>query len=120
MGKNTRVFLRGAELRTAIAAMSAPVLKYVLRADLDSPDARRSFEVSKEIACLMVKTGNFEGLLRRGRVIKIWDLDTRRPQVHDASFRDGRATLQFVPITRKTVKIWDQYFLSRQSPSVLP
>ena len=119
MSKNTRVFLRGAELCAAIAVTSTPVLKYVLKADLDNPDERRSFDVSKEVAYVMAKAGQFEGRLRRGRIIEIWDLDTRRPQVHDASFRDGRAMLQFVSVTSKTVKIWDKYFLGKQL-SVLP
>lgn len=65
--------------------------------------------VSVPKAAMMVREGNFVGKCGSRRVYHIKRVDKRHnPWV--PSYRVGRAMLQPIPVTSKTVRLWDRHF----------
>jgi hypothetical protein len=117
MPKASRVFLRGTDLYKALRAMDS---KQMVKLVVDNKSFSTTY-ITSDIASVMAKSGHFEGLFRRGKIVRIKSIDPRRPPIHDPKRRIGRPMLQFVPVTKKTVEIWDKYFAhQRQASSQQP
>jgi hypothetical protein len=108
MKKLKREILRSVALLQALKAMCPDhTIKLLIENKL--------FHISVKQACVMVQSSSYEGEYRHGRVFKMRCVDNRKRNEHDRNFRDGRACLQFVPVTKKTVDLWDKCF-AKQNP----
>lgn len=106
MASSKKKFLRGKELFQALTIMNScrrrELVKWII-GDI-------SHHVPIDQAILIVRCSSYEGKHINGRIYFIREIDDRRKNTFDSSFRDGRAMLQFTPITRKTIDLWDQHF----------
>ena len=76
------------------------------------------FHITVKMAVAITRTAGYEGEFRHGRVFKMREIADTRVIVHDHRFRDGRACLQFVPVTKKTVDLWEHIFSKSYSVQV--
>ena len=108
MKKPKRQILRGSDLLQALKAMRSDYTIKMMVWD-------KVFHISVKMAISIVRTSTYEGEFRRGYIVKMREIDNRISNAHDHKFRDGRACLQFVAISPKTVDLWDKSF-SRIQP----
>lgn len=102
MKKRPRQILRGIDLLQALLSMRPD---FIIRVVIEE----KAFQLCVKMAIHMVRSLSCEGEFRNGKVRKMRAIDHRRSNAHDHTFRDGRACLQFVAVTRKTVCLWDNH-----------
>lgn len=101
MIKPKRQILIGTDLSQALKAMRPDhILKMMIE--------EKVFSITVKMAVFIVRVSPYEGEFRHGRVFKIRAIDIRTSNKHDHNFRDGRSCMQFTPITRKTIEVWDK------------
>lgn len=82
-----------------------PTLLAVLRltaedVKLFEKGATSPVKISPQQALSLARSGLYEGVGTRKRVKHIREIDARTPNVHDASFWDGRGCIRFFPDQR--------------------
>lgn len=104
--KTKRKFLRGQDLVAALSTMPSVSVKFMV--------GNIAFSIPKDQAITMVKFGtHFEGEFWNGRVYKLREFDPRTPNICIPSYRDGRAMIQPIAVTNKTVDLWTKIFKAK-------
>lgn len=73
-----------------------------------------SHHIPVKHAAFLSRCSSYEGKVHNNRVYFIRQIDNRRSNAFDHTFRDDRPVLQFNPITSKTIDLWDQHFANRK------